>query len=72
MTYLEMLVLIGERGEKVVTDKTHSIQTDKFIYARGPDGSWEQKELPISTIIVEKFPPLESVVPTLPKGKKKK
>lgn len=72
MTYIEMLLLIDERGEKVVSDKTHTIQTDKFIYSREPDGSWIQKELPISTIIVDKFPPLETVVPTLPKGKKKK
>jgi hypothetical protein len=72
VTYVEVLLLIEERGEKHVSDKTHSIQTDKFIYSREPNGSWEQKELPITTIVVDPFPPLESVLPVLPKSKKKK
>lgn len=72
MTYIEVLLLIEERGEKIASDRTHSIQTDKFIYAREPDSSWIQKELPITTIVVEKFPPLEEVIPTLPKTKKMK
>lgn len=72
MTFLEVLLLIGERGEKVVSDKTHIIHTDKFMYVREHNGSWEQKELPVSTIAVDPFPPLETVLPKLPKTKKKK
>ncbi len=71
MTYLEVLMLIGERGETVVSDKTHAIQTDKFLYSREPDGAWVQKELPVVTMTVDPFPPLEAVIPTLPKKKKK-
>jgi hypothetical protein len=69
MTFLEVLMLIGERGEKMTVDKTSLIQTDKFLYTREHDNSWIQKELPIYTIEVDKFPPLESI---LPQTKKKK
>lgn len=72
MTFIEVLLLIDQRGEKIVSDKTHVIQTDKFLYARTTNGDWEQKELPVVTIEVDKFPPLEAVVPSLPKKKKKK
>jgi hypothetical protein len=71
MTFIEVLLLISERGEKIASDKTNAIHTDKFLYARAPDGTWEQRELPVETIAVDKFPPLESVIPTL-KTKKKK
>lgn len=56
MTFIEVLQLIDERGEKIVSDKTHAILTDKFQYARTPNGEWEQKELPPPA--AEKFPPL--------------
>lgn len=58
MTFIEVLQLIDERGEKIVTDKTHTIQTDKFQYSRTNDGQWEQKDLPAP--VADKFPPLES------------
>jgi hypothetical protein len=70
MTFIEVLILLDSRGEKIVSDKTHAIQTDKFIYSREPNGDWVQKELPIQTIVVDPYPPLESVLP--PKTKKKK
>lgn len=58
MTFIEVLQLIDERGEKVVSDKTHSIQTDKFLYSRANSGQWEQRELPPPP--AEKFPPLDN------------
>lgn len=70
MTFMEILLLIDERGEKIISDKTHIIKTDKFMYVRGHNGSWEQQELPVVVMEVDKFPPLESVV-SLPKKKKK-
>lgn len=57
MTFIEVLQLIDERGEKIVSDKTHNILTDRFQYSRTNDGQWEQKELPPPA--AEKFPPLE-------------
>lgn len=71
MTFVEVLILLDSRGEKIISDKIHAIQTDKFLYVREPNGSWVQKELPTYTLEVDKFPPLESVV-NLPKTKKKK
>lgn len=58
MTFIEVLQLIEERGERIVTDKTHAIRTDKFLYAREPNGEWMQRELP--PVEPEKFPPLDS------------
>ncbi len=49
MTYLELILLIAERGEKVVSDKTLAIQTDKHLYHRQPNGSWQEGELPTTT-----------------------
>jgi hypothetical protein len=72
MTFIEMMILLDSRGEKVISDKTNTIQTDKFVYSRDRGGEWEQRELPTTTIVVDKFPPLESVLPILPKIKKKK
>lgn len=46
MTYLELIVLISERQEKVVSDRSFIIQTDKRLYTRFPDGSWEEGNLP--------------------------
>lgn len=69
MTFVEMLLLIDERGEKIVSDKTHTITTDKFQYTREPAGEWAQKELPVVVIEIDPYPPLEV---TPPKEKKKK
>lgn len=66
MNYLELILLIAERGEKVVSDKTLAIQTDKHLYSRLPDGSWEERELPTPT-----EPPL-TLAPVEIKEKKKK
>ena len=71
MTFVEMLLLISERGEKIVSDKIHSITTDKFLYNREPNGEWVQKELPVVTIEIDPYPPLE-VTPSKEKKKKKK
>ena len=57
MTFIEVLQLIDERGEKIVSDKTHSIQTNKFLYSRADNGEWEQRELPPPP--AEKFPPIK-------------
>lgn len=46
MTYLQLILLIAERGEKVVSDKTLAIHTDKHLYHRKPNGDWEEGELP--------------------------
>ena len=70
MTYIEVLLLIQERGEKIASDKTHAIHTDKFLYARVPDGTWEQKELPAPIVTEDKFPPLPVAPPKETKKKK--
>jgi hypothetical protein len=67
MTFIEVLLLIQERGEKILHDKTFSIQTDKFLYTRTSEGIWEQKSLPPTP--EEKFAPIP---PEPPKEKKKK
>ncbi len=46
MTFYEVLTKMSERGEKVISDKSHIIQTDKRLYVRASDGGWEEKELP--------------------------
>jgi hypothetical protein len=47
MNFIEVMMLIGERGEKIIQDKIHTIQTDKHMYARDfSTGSWQEKELP--------------------------
>lgn len=70
MTFIEVLILLDSRGERIISDKTHTITTDKFIYSREANGEWIQKDLPVVTIQVDQFPPLESVLP--PKKTKKK
>lgn len=55
MTFCEVLTKISERGEKVISDKLHLIQTDKRLYARTSDGGWEEKQLPLI-----KFTPIEA------------
>lgn len=67
MTFVEMLLLIEQNGETIISDKTHSIQTNKWQYSRLPSGDWEQKELP--SLPEPAFAPLE---PEPPKEKKKK
>lgn len=69
MTFLELMILIQDRGETVVSDKTHLIQTDKFSYYRSPNGGWEQRDLPAP--VEDKFPPLAED-PLIIKKKKKK
>ena len=58
MTFIEVLQLIEERKENIESDRTHTIRTDKFLYARASDGQWEQRELPPPE--PDKFPPLDS------------
>ncbi len=71
MTFIEVLLLIEQRGEKMVSDKIHSIQTDKHLYERGTDGVWVEKQLPpppVETIQLDyEVPKAETI-----KGKKKK
>jgi hypothetical protein len=63
MTYLEVILLIQERSEKVVSDKTLTIQTDKHAYYRMPDGSWEERIA---------IPPVVSTLTLAPVEEKKK
>jgi hypothetical protein len=44
MTFIELISLIGERGEKVISDKLHVIQTDKHVYSRSQQGEWKEQE----------------------------
>lgn len=68
MTFIEVLLLIEQRGEKIVSDKIHAIHTDKFLYARESDGTWAQKDLPPP---IQDLPPLaEDPVPVKKKKKK--
>lgn len=68
MTFIEVLLLIEQRGEKITSDKIHAIHTDKFLYAREVDGTWVQKDLPPP---VQELPPL-AVEPEPVKKKKNK
>jgi hypothetical protein len=60
MTYLEVILLIQERAEKVVSDRVLAIQTNKHLYSRKPDGTWEESEVTVSE---EKFIPLPIEMP---------
>jgi hypothetical protein len=68
MNYLELIMLISERGEKSVSEKLSSIRTDKFLYHRSSDGNWEQLDLP-AIVEEEKYLPIS---PTETKEKHKK
>ena len=70
MTFMQVLLLIQDRGETIVSDKTHAIQTDKFLYSRSTTGEWEQRDLPLP-IEEHHFPPLPET-PAVEKKKKKK
>lgn len=67
MTFIEVLLLIQDRQEKILSDKIDSIQTNKFLYSRSGTGVWEQKELPPPP--EERFAPIP---PEPPREKKKK
>lgn len=69
MNFIEVLLLIEQRGEHITSDKLHSIYTDKFLYTRGGDGVWVQQDLPPPIEEEDKFPPLPE--PEAPKKKKK-
>jgi len=58
MNFIETMVGIAERGEKVITERAFSVYTDKFVYYRQNDGSWEQKPLPPPVDNSVEFPPL--------------
>lgn len=66
MTYIEVVILISERGEKVVSDRLSSIQTDKHLYTRGPTGDWEARES-IPPVIEEKFAQIPVEIPVAKK-----
>lgn len=73
MTFLEIINLIRELDEKIISDKTNHIQTDKHIYVRSGEG-WEQKEL--TTILADgtriEAPAFLPIVPTIIPDKKKR
>jgi hypothetical protein len=46
MTFIEMMLLIDERKEKIVIDRIDSVHTDAHLYARSTQGIWEEKDLP--------------------------
>ena len=60
MTYIELVLMLAERGEKVITDRTNALYTDKFSYFRNSNGSWEQRDLPEPMVEEPKFLPLPS------------
>lgn len=70
MTFIEVLLLIEQRGEHITSDKIHAIHTDKFLYSRESDGTWAQRDLPPPIVEEDQFPPLPE--PEAPKKKKKK
>jgi hypothetical protein len=73
MNYLDVLLLIQNSGEKIVSDKLNHIQTDRFIYVRTLNGDWEQREL--TTILPDgtriEGPTFLPIVPTTIPDKKK-
>jgi hypothetical protein len=58
MTFIEVLQLIDERKETIVSDRTHAIRTNQFLYSRATNGEWEQQDLPPAE--PDKFPPLDN------------
>jgi len=71
VTFIEVLLLIDSRNEKIMSDKTHEIKTDKFLYSRTTTGDWEQKDLP-QTSTEPEFLPIEPYTAEIPVVKKKK
>jgi hypothetical protein len=46
MTFLETILLIEERGEKIISsDKLSSLQTDQYMYYRISDNQWLERDL---------------------------
>jgi hypothetical protein len=45
MNFLETILLIEERGEKVISEKLSSIQTNGHYYTRSSNGDWTEREL---------------------------
>ncbi len=43
MTYVELILLIEERKEKLVSNGISQVQTDGHTYLRAPDGQWHEK-----------------------------
>jgi hypothetical protein len=68
MTFLELILLIEERGEKVVIgDRPLNLTTDKYSYNR-VDGVWVQRDIPAPLPIDHgQYLP---IVPTEPKDTK--
>lgn len=67
MTFLEMILLIEEREEKIASDRASNIQTDKHLYTRlHGDLGWEERELSVTE------PHISLASPDPPTEKKKK
>jgi hypothetical protein len=45
MNFLETILLIEERGEKVISEKLSSIQTNGHCYTRSSNGDWTERPL---------------------------
>lgn len=48
MSYLELILLIGERKEKTLKDKAFSIRTNKHLYMRNDQGDWLEQDISIN------------------------
>ena len=68
--FIDTMIAIAERGEKVVIEKALAIYTDKFVYRRLPDGNWEQQTLP-PPVDNTQFAPLPIEIPVAKKDKNK-
>ncbi len=70
MNFIDTMIAIAERGEKVTIERATSIYTNKFMYVRLDDGNWVQRELP-PPVDNTQFTPLPVEVPQTKQAKKK-
>ncbi len=68
MTYLEVILLMQERAEPVLSDRVLEIRTTKHLYSRKPDGTWDESEVVVAE---PTFSPLPVEIPTEKKKKGK-
>lgn len=56
MTFIEVVVLIEQRGERLITDRINCLMTDRHAYERTSENVWQEKELtPEQMLAPEKF-----------------
>jgi len=55
MNFIELAIVIAERGEKVLEERAKVIRTDKHTYVRKDNGQWEEI-ITTTTLIIAPYP----------------